>query len=170
MIQFILSSLSTILLIKNHKNIIRFINHYMKKWTQLNSMVAITYSNPIIINIVSFWTMCKYIVYYLYNRNITSNCFCKIEKINRYNYQITYNINQTNYKIILQHQKGPLNFFKVENSFQEDVTDIINSYYGISRDFHGTSFKPTDFGFKSLKFYFMDDSIIQFDENEIIQI
>ena len=167
MIQFILYSLSTIFLIKNHKNIIGFINHYMTKWTQLNSMVAITYSNPIIINIVSFWTMCKYIAH---NRNITSNCFCKIEKINRNNYQITYNINQTNYKIILLHQKGPVNFFKVENSLQEDVTDIIISYYGISRDFHANSFKPTDFGFKSLKFYFMDDNIIQFDENEIIQI
>ena len=168
MIYFIISSLSTILIIKNHKHIAHFIKHYFKKWRQVNSMVSITHSNSIIINIISLWTILKYISYRCCQKH--HSYFCKIKKINHRNYELTYNINQTNYKINLYHQKGPMNIIKVENSLQQDVTDIIISYYGIGRDFHGASYKPTDFGFKSLKFYFMDDKIIQFHENEIIQI
>lgn len=111
----------------------------------------------------------KYIVYNIYKQN-DYNHISILKKIDKNNYELTYNIQGKYYKIIIHKVKGPMNIIKVENSNKEDVTDTILAYYGISRDFHGSIYKPTDLGFNSLKFFMMDDQILKFSENEMIQL
>jgi hypothetical protein len=112
----------------------------------------------------------KYIAYNLFHKQNHHHHFSVLKKIGHHNYELTYNIKGKIYKIILYQVKGPMNIMKVENSNEEDVTDSILTYYGVGRDFHGCSYKPTDLGFKSLKFYMSDDRILKFSENEIIQL
>jgi hypothetical protein len=129
-------------------------------------MVSFSYHHPVTIHIVSIWMITKYLLY----KMLRNSHFSSLKKISHHKYELSYNVKGKDYRIIITQVRGPLNIVKVENSIKEDVTDKILSYYGLSRDFHGQSYKPTDFGFKSLKFHMSNDEIIEFSENEIIEV
>lgn len=130
------------------------------KWVKLNNVISLKYKSPIIINIVSFYIIIKYMYYYII-QYLTSN----VKKIDKNTYEITYIISGKIYKMRVKTKRGPSIYEKIENEKGEDVTHLL-SFFGP----HIVKLSPLTFNQEKMIFYTIYDEIKTFEKNDIIDI
>jgi hypothetical protein len=79
------------------------------------------------------------------------------KKIGKNLYEVTYEINNKKYKMIVKPYLGPSPVIQVSNENLEDVTDIILPYLGPRYDWkHGSDLDISHFHFDILNFEYAD--------------
>jgi hypothetical protein len=79
-----------------------------------------------------------------------------VKRIDRNNYELTYSIHGMVYKTIIKNNNKSLCVLQVSNEDNNDVTNEVLMYMGPNYDWHGNTFKPEFFGYKSLTFEMSD--------------
>jgi hypothetical protein len=123
-------------------------------------MISLKYKSPIIINMISFYMIIKYMYYYII-QYFTSN----VKKIDKNTYEITYIISGKIYRMRVKSKRGPNIYKKIENEKGEDVTHIL-SFFGP----HSVKLSPLTFQHKKLVFYSIYDERKIFENNDTIDI
>lgn len=141
-----------------------YINVKYQKWISLNSMMKTKYKSPIMVKIMSVYMILKFL--YLQILQYLTNTVVKIDKNS---YEITYIINGKMYKMVVKTHKGPLNYHKILNDANEDITDEVCQYYGPHYK-NQIKLKPSFFKTSNIKLIHYDESETIFKEDEIIKI
>ena len=121
------------------------ITHRYNRWTRLNDLVATTHTGKLQITWVSLQMIIRalYVSFVQYMNNT-------VRKLDRKTYEISYMINGKLYKMIVIPKRGPAPVLQISDDEQNDVTSQILPYMGPQYDWHGSKFKPSFFGHKSL--------------------
>lgn len=83
-------------------------------------------------------------------------------------YEITFFDGPLKYKIMFKKIRGPSKIYRVLDSWNNDVTEVIKWYAGPSHDFYKIPTSPGMLGYDSLTFYTFHDHEYKFDKNENI--
>jgi hypothetical protein len=73
-------------------------------------------------------------------------------KLDKNSYLITYAIKGKIYKMVVKPKRGPRDILLVYNEKYEDISDKIVPYLGPEENWHGSVFKPENFGLNELTF------------------
>jgi hypothetical protein len=123
-----------------------------QKWVNLNSMMATKYKSPIKVKIMSVYMIFKF--FYLQTLQYLTNTVVKLDKNS---YEISYLINGKIYKMVVKTDRGPLNYYKILNDKNENITDEISQYYGPHYK-NQIKLTPDFFKTSSIKLVFFDET------------
>ena len=125
----------------------------IRRFRSLNELVATTESNKMKIIWISLSLIIRaiYISLIQYINN-------SVRHLDNKTSELTYVINGKMYKMIVLPKRGPAQVLQISNDLENDVTNQILPYMGPQYDWHGNTFTPEFFGFKSLTFELGDGS------------
>ena len=98
-----------------------------------------------------FWKYCQCRIFSLFNpiekHPYLNNC-----------YIVTYVINERMFKIIVRNNREPSELLDARNEDDEDISEQIQMYMGVGKDFHSKPFRltPKDLGYKQIVLEWMD--------------
>lgn len=118
-----------------------------RKWNSLNKLISIKHQNYITVIYYSIKLLCQAL--YISLCQWLNSYLVKQDKNT---YLLTYNINGKVYKNLIKIKRGPSPILQISNENTEDVTNIILSYLGPSRNWHGNQYTPNILGYKTLVF------------------
>lgn len=159
-------------IIYNRKIITEVIYSKYNKIKQLNDAVRSTDENITTFSVYKktcsiIFTMFKDDCKTYFNTLFPKKNYTK--KLNKKKYEVTYNINDKEYKLIITHSSLPHNLNKIVNENNEIVTDKLLPYLGPEYNWHFTKFTPSFFGYKKLIFYHLDGSETLYDSNTVLE-
>lgn len=91
------------------------------------------------------------------------------KKLDKKNYEVSYNINDKHYKFIVSHSSRPHNLSHINNEKGEDITNLLLPYLGPEYNWHNTKLTPNFFGYSKLVFYHLDGTETIYDSNTVLQ-
>lgn len=87
------------------------------------------------------------------------------------NYVIRFQDQNNDFNVLLtRKERRPRNKIRNVLSGQEDITEEIMKWYGPYYDWFGVEMTPFKLGYNKLYFILKDSNILEFNENDIIQI
>jgi hypothetical protein len=136
-----------------------------KQFRTLNSIVGGKYKG--IVNILCISCMLIYqSILYRITQKLNKTVVKKGKK-----YEITYYINGSRYKMLVNQRKGPKDVLQVignKNMIDDDVSHMVEPYIGPHYDFHGGNFTPSFFEQDKLTFLMADGEDLSFNKDEKI--
>jgi hypothetical protein len=104
------------------------------------------------------------------NLQITTFLTTKNKTIKNGNfYEITYFIDDKEYKMVIKEKRGPKDVLQIIGD-DEDITDMIEPYLGPYNNFHGSVFTPSFFKKDFLSFQLSNGNEITFEKDEEINL
>ena len=97
----------------------------------------------------------------------TSSC---LKKRTKNMYELQYVYNDKPFIILLPIKRGPKHIVSVFDDSMRDITPTVKPYLGPNEDFHSVQITPRHLNHKQLHFLLQDETMITFNENEIIYI
>jgi hypothetical protein len=132
---------------KNYKD--HIVDSSIQKYNKCKKICSISF----IISKVLFEIICGKV---FYKSNDTD-----IKKIGKNLYEVSYKINNNQYKMIVEQKRGPHPVLQIVDDNMEDVTDVVIPYLGHRYDWNGFNMSLSFFGVKSLTFELADGSTKQ---------
>lgn len=93
-----------------------------------------------------------------------------VHKVNKHTYEVTYCIGGKIYKFYVKPKKGVHSVLQVIDHDNNDVTELIEPFFGPAEDFHHQEYTPYIFNYKSLTFNYFDGSNKTFEEYDKLSI
>jgi hypothetical protein len=87
-------------------------------------------------------------------------------QIHKHVYDIQYQIHLKQYKIRVQHKKGPSIYQHFFDQDGNNITYDILPYLGPNQDFHGISYTPNDFGHTKIIVEYQDGEKRSFEKDD----
>ena len=118
-----------------------------KQWKKMTDLVSTTETNRFRVYIKSIQMVTQLTINNLFDIFYQKNT----RKIGRNLYEVSYNIESNNYKMLIEPLKGPAPVLQISNNLNEDITTDVLSYMGPQYDWHSLShinnkrFNPANF-------------------------
>ena len=135
------------------------------KFRELNKLVSTQYSS----NIDIFWISSKIAAKSIY-LDIFQTLNKTVTKIGKNKFEITYILNEQEYKFIVEGRRGPKNIVSITDENYNNVTDKIEPYLGPKQDFHNRQFTPNCFGYERLNFEIVGGNILSFNKYDLMDM
>jgi hypothetical protein len=136
------------------------------QFKELGELVSTQYKSPYMVFYVSLSMIAK-----MYKMLFFQWINNSIEIINKKQVIVSYILNGTLYKFLVDKRNGPLDILMIIDENRTDVTDQILPFYGPNQNWHGQKFKPDFWKKKLLIFKFNNaEKDVLFNRDDIISI
>ena len=162
-LNLIITTSSFIIFYYNFDLISKKISFYNEKWEKLNKLVSKKHNSKIMIWYCSIIILIKkqYLKFLEYIDN-------RVVKIDKNLYEISYIINDKQYKMFIKPLKGPKPYSKIIDENDKDITEEIEAYLGPCYDFHKFKVTPRHFSKKRIIIHKYDNEKDIFEDEQII--
>lgn len=134
------------------------------KFRKLNELVSTQYKGLEI-----YWVSSKIVAKSMY-LDLCQYLNTSVKKIGKNKFEITYILNEQEYKFIINGKKGPKSIINIKDENDNDVTLQIEPYLGPQEDFHGNVFTPISLGYEKLTFELVGGKQLSFDKYTVMTI
>lgn len=160
---YILLSGIGIILLFNYNKIKNKCTEKYNKFQRLNELVATQYKS----NWDIFWVSCKIVAKSTY-LDIWQTLNKSVKKVNKDLYEITYVLDEQEYKFYVKKKRGPKRLVSVLDEKGNNVTEDVRVYIGPNEDGHGYEITPSMMGYNKLRFEVVGGEIFTVDTHVYI--
>jgi hypothetical protein len=159
MIGYILCGVGAVALAK-YMNIPNKCVEKYHKFRKLNNLVSMEYDGWEI-----YWVSSKIVAKSMY-LDLCQTLNQSVRKIGKNKFEVTYILNEQEYKFIIEGRRGPKNILAVRDENDNDVTEKMMPYLGPKQNWHGRKFTPNNFGHERLTFELVGGQQLSFEKLE----